>query len=233
MLFLMNKKILQIIILCVVLVSLGLVWWLGNSMWQRHYAEKQAAMMEAALEAEQAQQVALVKEFEEFLNAFLADIQSKATAYKNESKVLHEIITPRNLTKPEYILENYTLLQKTIPALHGKMDEIILAFEQADQRANLLLAQIKGESQSRLIEQWEAMNSNYVRDYIDFFATEEKVISAHHDLMTLYQQNASSIGYNVKTEELTFKDPALAAEIKAARQRIKDLSVQQARDLVE
>jgi hypothetical protein len=222
-----NQHVTMAIIAVVVLVISGFMGLVGKSAWNRAEAQRQEEILEKAAQKTRAEQ------FEKILNTLLDDVRMKATAYKQDRKVLGELVQPINLEKPEYITENMAVMERLIASLRMTADDIMAAFEKADKMFKETLSGADADSQARLSKEWAEMTSTHIQTYVAFFAHEEKLMAAHKELMTFYAENAETMTYNAETDSLDFADENLAAQNETLRAVIKALYLDQAKSLSE
>ncbi len=215
----MNKpKATVIAVLVVLIVAVGGIYVMQNH--QTTFDKRQAA-------EEQERGRELEKRFEEFLNKFLKSIHDGMVEYRKERKVLVELVGPRNLSDPAYVEENYKLVQQLVPSLRQKMADVIGIFEAAQTEMDSLLAGQPETTQAPIIRQWDELKRMQGQAYMDFFATENDLLSAYQDLMNFYYDKRTSFEVNAATRGVIFKNAQDVAEEKQLKQRIDDIYEQQ------
>ncbi|MGB4106570.1 MAG: hypothetical protein WBK55_02090 [Alphaproteobacteria bacterium] len=215
----MNKpKATVIAVLVVLIVAVGGIYVMQNH--QTTFDKRQAA-------EEQERGRELEKRFEEFLNKFLKNIHDGMVSYKKERKMLIELVGPANLRDPAYVEENYKLVQQLIPSLRQRMADVIGIFETAQTEMDALLVGQPETTRARIVQQWDELKRMQGQAYMDFFATENDLLTAYGDLMNFYYDRRTAFEVNIDARQVIFKNPEDTAEEKRLKQRIDDLYAQQ------
>jgi hypothetical protein len=221
----MGKNILAALIIAVVIVLVALGGWYGYSVWSRVDAQQQA---ELSAEEREAYVKTLAYEFELILDGLLTEVQEESIEYRKERKVLNEITQPENLVDRTYVEGNYALMQSLIPSIRESMNDIMQAFEEADERVRTLLLDVDEEMQISLLQEWDALKEQQAATYIAFFAVEDELIEAQSALMNFYYDRMGEFSYNETTGNLEFENPADKEAEKRLRLLVKQLSLKQA-----
>lgn len=191
--------------------------------------QKSPPAPEADTPAQTAQQdPSIEKQFEDLLNEFLSDVNTRAKAYREERKVMAEVVKPENLTTPDYVTQNYEMMQQTMPSLRLKINEIMLVFEDADRRVKALLEGQLPEFQERILAEWKNLKDSQAGLYVDFFAIEEEILQAYEDLMAFYNDKKDAFTIDPATFEMSFTEPADAQAAADIRVRLQELAARQA-----
>lgn len=229
-----NQHMTMILIGTIIAVAVILIGWVGSSVWNRAVAEKEEAILIAKLDAKaRAEQAILNKTFEDILNTLLISVKQDTDSYKKDRKVLRELIRPDNMMKPEFVAENYAIMQRLVPSMRGKMDEIMLGFERADAQVKLTLSEIDEDTAIIYLAEWSKMKDVHLRSYIDFFGFEEQLITAYAKTLNFFQEHGAEFSYDPQSDSLVSDDPALKAEEESLRALIKTISQEQAEALTK
>lgn len=175
-----------------------------------YYEQKQQARLEA--ERIRAEKIAERKEtikriqslFDDYLNEMLAELRQKTTLYKQNKTLLARLINPINYTTAEYAKENYTIFIEDIaPSLRKQSEEIIGIFQTYKNKLDSDIADSDDQIKQHFKEKWETeIGQKQMRDYIQFFMKEEKLLRAYEQLIKFYY--VYSKRYSVDEEENTF-----------------------------
>ncbi len=149
-------------------------------------------------------ELSIEKQFENFLNEFLRNVNEQVKDYKTQRKVLAETIKPLNLRSPAYVEENYMLMQRTAPELRQKMEALMQTFSQAGNRVEALIASQPPEARDAILKEWQQMEKKRVGAYISFFLIEEDLIKVYEQLMGFYYQTSPVFKVDVENDRIVF-----------------------------
>lgn len=225
----MNIKawnLLLVLALLIVLGGGGYILYVDNQRKQAEIekieAEERAAAEEAArLEAEA--DAARKQAFEDFLNGFLKDVNGKMRDYQKARKVVDDLDDPKNLTKKEYAIENANFAKQTIMDLELQMGEVMLSFEEADQKAEALIVDFDEDDQAGIREKWAAVHDKYAKEFTDFFAMDQDILRAQLALLEFYAVHSEELFVNLNTNQVMFEADEGNAEARVLKDKIKEL----------
>lgn len=166
-------------------------------------------------------------QFDAVLKIFLDDVNTGITAYKDERKVLVEALNPLNLREPEYVEENYMMVQNLAPSLRTRMEVVMQKFADTEEKINALLVNEKEEARQATQAQWTELKETQGKIYADFFATERDLLTAYQDLMAFYYTNRNDFEVDMSGPAVVFGNVELNTSEKQMRDRIKELYVRQ------
>lgn len=227
------KYILGIVVAAVLAVAGGGWFYLSQQGAVPPAAEEQEAVApvteQAAIPGTAAPEEPLTIErrFEKLLNGFLLAVNEKARAYKNERKVLGELVKPENLSSSEYITQNQQVMKQTIAALHLKIDDLMLVFEKTQGDVQALLTGEPPAVAEPILKTWSELKSEKAGLYVDFFSIEEKILQAYDDLMAFYVLKKGEFSYDAQTGQITFKNPEDEGTVIEMRTLLVDLAAQE------
>lgn len=213
-----NPKITFIAVLAVLVVASGGMYVMKNH--QTTFEKIQAA-------EEEQRGRELERQFEEFLNKFLKNIHDGMVSYKKERKMLIELVGPANLREPVYVEENYKLAQQLMPSLRQKMADVIGIFEVAQGEVEALLLGQPEAVRARIVQEWEELKRVQGQAYMDFFTTENDLLTAYQSLMDFYYEKRAVFKANPDARKVIFENAGDADEEKRLKQRIDDIYAQQ------
>ncbi len=169
-----------------------------------------------------AQEPSIEKKFETLLNDLLKNVSGQMAEYKNQRKILIEAVKPVNLRSPEYVKENYTLVQSAAPELRQKMDALMQVFAQTGAQVESLVATQDTETRDAVLAKWKSMEKEQVGKYISFFEAEEKNIQAYEALISFLHETSSDFVVDLENDTIAYKNPQNEAkyqELLAATQK--------------
>jgi hypothetical protein len=165
--------------------------------------------------------------FEDILNDFLKAVQSNVRDYRQSRKMLAEMVDPFNLRQPEYIEENFRIMGDLSASLRTQMDGVFAVFETTEAQIKQALGTRDTEDKNLVWQRWQAMKKNQLLVYVEYFAYEDRIISAYEDLITFYYQNRNLALIDSEFLSVSFADPALVQQEQALRQAIENLTTAQ------
>ncbi len=127
--------------------------------------------------------------------------------YKNQRKILIEAVKPVNLRSPEYVKENYALVQSVAPELRQKMDALMQVFAQTGVQVESLVSTEDPETRDAVLAKWKAMENEQVGKYISFFEAEEKNIQAYEALISFLHETATDFAVDLENDAIVYKNP--------------------------
>ncbi len=214
-------------ILLVIVGSFGV--WVFMQHQNELYAQEQLRQQEQARQVQE--RAAQEREAEDQIKAlfytFLEDVKTRVAAYNKERQVLKDLVQPANLRRPDYATQNLEIAQNLIPSLRGKMDELILVFENTDQNVQALSADLQEKKRRTILEGWSKVKQEQASRYIDFFSYEEELIAAYERLLGLYAGSEGRYVVDAEHGSVLFEDPALQQEEAALRADIETLAQKQ------
>ncbi len=177
--------------------------------------------------AQKATQANFTKKFQDVLDEFLHNVQSKAKEYKLRRKVVVELVKPENLGNPAYVQENQTMMESLIPELKTKMDEIMGEFSRAETEIRDAIAVQPPDKQQEILNKWRAVRDKQASHFLTFFASEQEVLQAYQDMMQFYKDRQGAYIFDQSTNSLLFNNPADKPQERELRERIKQLESKQ------
>lgn len=177
-----------------------------------------ASLQEPAPEAP-----SLEKKFETLLNEFLQSVNEKAQAYKNERKVLAELVKPENLRDPAYVEQNYQLMKTTIPSLRLRIDDLMLVFEGTEVRVAALVSGQPEEVGKRIVQEWRKLKQEQTALYVSFFEIEEEVLRTFESLMEFYYLKRGSYKFDSVNNQILFDKPEDEMNARALASQLAEL----------
>lgn len=180
--------------------------------------------------AEQAAAAAPAKfgrKFQEVLDEFLKNVDTKAIEYKNRRRVIVDLVRPENLGDPAYVQENQQMMESLIPELKTKMDDIMAEFSRAETEIRGTIAEQPPEKQQSILNQWRSVRDKQASHFLTFFASEQGILLAYQEMMQFYKDRQGAYVYDVSTNSLLFTNPADKPLEQELRERIKELESKQ------
>lgn len=190
----------------------------------------QAAQPTTQPDTAQEEPVNLAKSFEDTLNTLLLSVQKQAQSYSAQRATLFALMSPQAISASQD-LNAYTLdVQRQAAVLRAAIDEIMLSFERANARVDdLLYTQVQDEeTRKTLLDSWQAMKSEQVSLYLNFFNHEEQIITAQLNLMALYAAQDAPLTYDAQTKRLLLGNPQDQAKADEILSFIDELQKEQA-----
>lgn len=190
----------------------------------------QAAQPTTQPDTPQEEPVNLAKSFEDTLNTLLLSVQKQAQSYSAQRAALFALMSPQAISASQD-LNAYTLdVQRQAAVLRASIDEIMLSFERANARVDdLLYTQVQDEeTRKTLLDSWQAMKSEQVSLYLNFFNHEEQIITAQLNLMALYAAQDAPLTYDAQTKRLLLGNPQDQAKADEILSFIDELQKEQA-----
>lgn len=160
------------------------------------------------------------KQFETVLNEFLKTMDEKTQSYREQRKILAELVKAENLTEPSYIEENHAMFMKLAPSLRAQMDDIMHVFETTEAKISELLQGQSDLNAQPILQKWQELKQKQAGMYIDFFAIEDQMLLSYEDLMNLYFQNRNDIIISSLTGQMGFKNPEDRDKARALLERL-------------
>ncbi len=163
--------------------------------------------------------------FDGYLNSFTTELRTKAELYKENRKVLKEIISPYNFETPEYSKENYFLFKNILaPSLRAKSSAIIGVFQKYTDKINYDLQNKDNKIEQFFLNKWQEMSHNQLTKYVNFFAKEDELIQAYDEIITFYYVHSNLFSVDVESNKFIFKRKKDREKEKILRDTIKELS---------
>ncbi len=178
-------------------------------------------------------QPSLGKQFEVVLNGFLQDLDSEARAYKTKRKIADDLVKPFNLRAPEYVAQNYELLQTVSADLRMRMENVVHIFTQANANIESLLVGYPPETQGPILTRWESVQDGQLDRYLKYLAFDDELLKAYDRLLAFYLQNSDALYYDIEADQFYIEDDRTFAAHQVLLQRIKDLKKQRNKALTQ
>lgn len=147
----------------------------------------------------------LGESFEVILNGFLSELSLELKGYKNQRKVLTELIDPFNLRNPEYIDQNYEMIQVLAPELRARMDGVMALFSKTDKQVKSTLNSYPEKSVSGAAAKWSSIRDNQVERYIYYLKLDDEILLTFEELLAFYAKQKEQMYYDFETDEIRFK----------------------------
>ena len=177
----------------------------------------------AAPEKELNQEDMTEKQFEDFLNSFLDELQIKMMAYNNKRKIARDLIKPENVRTPEYLQENSKMLQEISAEMNTDMDNIIQTFKQADRDIkDLVNISISGDKDV-ILQKWETVREKQLETYMAFFIHEKELLTEYRELFNFYFSLGQNLQVDVTNNELIVSDSIKRTQYESILQRIDNI----------
>lgn len=217
----MKTRIIYVLVFCILAVgSAAATFWLlkGNQGIPQETASK-------------AQVEDISPRIEAAMENFTGQVNEKALAYRQQRKVLSEMARPENLRTPEYIGENFNLMQSMIPELRLKMNDLLQAFESTEQEIQVILQEQPEETRQMVLNKWQPMKEKQMAQYVNFFAAEEEILGAYQELMAFYKDRSASIQVDPATDVILFENPEDQVQSDQYWEKIRQLTEKQSQEL--
>ncbi|MBX2833651.1 MAG: hypothetical protein KTR28_01630 [Micavibrio sp.] len=203
--------------LLIAIVVIALLGGIGFVVYQEKQKADFIAVQEAKVQAElvekrQAEASKRAEIFENFLNSFLQIVAKEAKEYKHGRAVLVGLILPENLRNADYITENYTLGEATVMSLRLQMDKIMGIFDDADNQFDSIISNWPEEDTREIREGWDQVKQNHTQLYVEYFDSEQAILSGVLKLLEFYDAHKTQIGYDEVSGQLTFADPSVEGQ---------------------
>ena len=166
----------------------------------------------------------LEKQFDALLNEFLKSVDEKAQAYKNERRVLAELVRPENLRDPAYVEQNYQLMKTTVPSLRLQIDDLMLVFENTEARVTALISGQPEEIGGPIAQEWQKLKQEQAVLYVSFFEIEEEMLRTFESLMEFYYIKQGSYKFDSVNNEILFDNPEDEMNAKALTSKLMELA---------
>jgi hypothetical protein len=176
----------------------------------------------------QTQKPSLEKSFEILLNDMLQDVQRELRAYKDQRKILADMVKPENLRDPSYVEENYRMMQELGPRLRLQMQSVMDIFNRADRNVSALLENEPDIKRQDILENWKNLKTLYVVPYMDYFRIETEILTVYEDLMTFYFVHAGDFRFDSQSFSLLYDKETDRLRSENLLARIAQLSEMQA-----
>ena len=212
---------LLVVALVIVLSGGGYILYTENAAKRAEIAQAKAEE-DARLAAQEKKEQERKQAFEDFLNAFLNDVQERAVDYKKARAVLMELDNATNLRTSVYIEENAVLAQSTVASLHAMMDDIITSFEVYDQEAMSLIFEFDGtDGFDGVLSAWESVRDENVERFVMFFESEGDVLARQLDLIKFYATYPDQVEVDVLSGRVNMVDLALQDQLDELRRGVE------------
>ena len=179
---------------------------------------------QAVAPAAEAEATDINSQFETVLNDFLHSINDKAKAYRDERKVLGELVKPENLREVTYIDQNYEMMKGTISALRLKIEDLMRVFTDTELKVKSLLEGQSPEMSTAVTAEWQKLKDQQAGLYIDFFAIEDEILQGYDDLMTFLYNKKDEFTIDLQNGRFMFADAADDQTVKDLRLRLVELA---------
>ena len=210
---------LLVVALLIMLSGGGYILYQNN---QQKQAEIARELAEAeALKAEQ--EAALKAEFDDFLKAFLTDIQTNVVEYKKQRKVLEGLSKPVNLRQNEYIEENARLAESTVMGLQLQMDSIMGLFETANETVQILVEKFEDTEKEPIQKSWAELRDENIEKFTTYFTAEQDLTMAYLELIEFYNAQRDALEVDVENDRIVFQDIALQEQEAMLRGKVLEL----------
>lgn len=171
---------------------------------QQNFSYKEAAL------AEQRQREELYKTqkkiYDDLVDKLLTQLAEKAQDYKQQRKILREVIKPDNFTSPENAERVYAFFKKElVPELRKKATAVIDVFAENKEIIHKQIQDDTGEVREEFKTSWKSIENTQLKAYVDFFEKEEMLLQTYDDLVTFYYTRVKMFVVNPKTGRTTFK----------------------------
>jgi len=168
------------------------------------------------------------KAIEASLNSLLEDVLIEMQEYRKRRKILDELVQPKNLRDPKYIIETYQIALRTIPDLRQRSDNIIKVFSAKDAELKRMIQGRSPSAQKNILQSWSTVKAQQVDLYVNYFTIEQTILQRYEQLIGLYYKNRNDVVYYPEGNSVAFNTQPLNAQASAFNQDIKRLKKQQA-----
>ncbi len=192
--------------------------------------------MHLDVEKQQADEVQLEEtqdRLEMLLKDFLSQVSRAASDYRKERRIVVEASTPMNLSKPEYVQQNYDLVRTLIPSLKKRKDVLMNIFAVTEDRINEFQRDLPPETRRDITIQWNDLKTKQVGLYTHYFGLDEQILAVYEELMAFYNDRRESFTVDTAQNMIAFKDPEDAAKEKEIRDRMDALYAEQKKVLAD
>lgn len=188
----------------------------------------QAQQTEVVLTPEQEARVAMMQGFEDSLNDFLVQVGGEMRAYRQQRRLLDDLIEPLNLRDAAYIEENYRFAAVLIPALKVQMDKVFAVFEAKDAEVEGLLAGQPEAFRRKILAQWQQVKAQQGGRFVTYFEFEGEMLGAYEALLRFYYTRQNQVRFDEDAEIVFFEASEDRAREKVLRDAIAALKAGQA-----
>ena len=151
------------------------------------------------------------KQFETVLNTFLKDLATRVDEYKKQRRVISELIKIENITEPQYISENYTMMIATTTQMRQQTQVILAQFTTMDQSVSELITQAKLIDKDAIQDVWTTTKTEQLKFYTAFFNSEENILRIHESLIEFYDTYKTQFSIDLDNDSIVFDAPVLRA----------------------
>lgn len=216
-----KKPNLHLIYALTVLLAVGCA---GTS----YFLQQNFSIKEAAL-AEQRQREELYKTqkkiYDNLTANLLRQLAEKAREYKQQRKILREIIKPDNFTSQENADKIYIFFKEELtPELRNKAASVIEVFITNKEKIHKQIQDDKGEVKEEFQKSWKNIEDAQIKDYVDFFEKEEELLRAYEDLIAFYCTRVKMFSVHPQTGRTAFKRKEDAIQEKILINKINTLN---------
>lgn len=210
-------------VVSLMIIVVGGLWFAAKHYdFRRFYPSKERA---AAPEDGHA---AFIRAFDTALEDFLETIGTQARDYKAQRKVLDDLIKPANLKSAVFIDENYKLSQSLIPSLRSKINALIKTFDSQEDRILTLISTQQDSVRLQAEEKWQALKDRQITLYADYFLIEDRILSAHEELLALYFRERNAVHADTEAGKMVFENPVNQEKEREILEKMQDLYARQA-----
>lgn len=167
------------------------------------------------------------KEFEALINGMLKEVFTRTRDYRNKRKVITELVKPDSIREPGFIVENKAQMDAIVPSLKSHITRVLNVFDRADSSFTDWLQTIPRSLRKSMLQRWDAMRTNQLDMFIQFFQLEQSIIDLHVKLMDLYIINKDTLQVYVVGDKIIFQSPEDQRLHQVLLQQIQGLQARQ------
>ena len=203
----MNFKKWAFILLTMALIGGGA----GLYGYRLHLQEQDRLRIEAEQKAIADARAAFDADLRKILDEFVQHIGALASDYRKQKKFMTELVQPSNLSKPQYITENYQLMIGELSVLKARAEAVLSAFDAPEAAITELISKqtlVDKAITDKALRDWRDLRSARVTAFVDRFAQDQHILDLYVELLLFYSHFKNNIFYDRASDSFLFQNPA-------------------------